>query len=824
MSPKLQQVRDRVRRAVSREPEAPEEEAEESTPPDEPPAREALLRSLERGRALDHALISQVRALLADGEPDSARALGLGLREHPETEALGRLAGGIVAHREGYAELAWDLLRPVPREAWTRFAVSEYVRSGLAVAPGEVLAELRSLVADDPPEVRSKSWHDMLAPVFGYGESALARQIYERFDRHAREDENPWDEADRKRDWMRPWIAADPGSPTAPATGRRTFAVIDYGHPGADRASANLGDHVQSIASLGHLVRHQRVRLHGRDELADLLERLRGRTRPERRLDDVEAELDVITVHRDASMYEAVPEDTWTLCFGWYMHALFGIRHGFPLHRNLRPIFISFHCNKRGLLTPEAIEYLRRYGPVGCRDWNTVFLLLSLDVPAFFSGCLTTTIDTVFPDREPPARDAPLAYVDVEDMPEDAVAFHHSDLAVRERPFVANVERALELLETYRGEHRAVVTSRLHCYLPVRSIGADVEFRPSNRSDIRFDGLIGLDDGAFAAMREDIDGKLEQVFRAILTGRPEDEVYALWRELTADQVAEAERRRHEAAPPAPAVEPELEAVQEKTVTRGTTADDAIHVAVVVPRGGANDVSVLVASLLEHASRPLHVWVLGLPGSGKVEERLGQRFPELAVTRRWIRDLGETTARLLIADLLSDVERLVVLPLPAVATADVAELADLDLGDHALAAPLRPGTKEVSGFGVIHNAALRLDERTELSAALRRTAHARHRFDFDAFTHDVLVLDLARLRAERFGERSLELVRQYGLDDLEVLHYRFGPEHAELPQRWATVPTRTPQREPGLLYWADGVKPSQPELTAERERWRAYRTS
>ena len=166
----------------------------------------------------------------------------------------------------------------------------------------------------------------------------------------------------------------------------------------------------------------------------------------------------------------------------------------------------------------------------------------------------------------------------------------------------------------------------------------------------------------------------------------------------------------------------------------------------------------------------------------------------------------------------------VLPIPAVATADVAELADLDLGGHALAAPLRPGTKEVSGFGVIHNAALRLDERTELSGALRRTAHARHRFDFDAFTHDVLVLDLARLRAERFGERALELVRQYGLDDLEVLHYLFGPEHAELPQRWATVPTRTPQREPGLLYWADGVKPSQPELTAERERWRAYRTS
>ena len=85
-------------------------------------------------------------------------------------------------------------------------------------------------------------------------------------------------EASRQRDWMRPWVAADPDSPTAPAPpgGRRTFAVMDYGHPGADRASANIGDHVQSIASLGHLVRHQGVRLHGRDDLVDLLERARA--------------------------------------------------------------------------------------------------------------------------------------------------------------------------------------------------------------------------------------------------------------------------------------------------------------------------------------------------------------------------------------------------------------------------------------------------------------------------------------------------------------------------------------------------------------------
>ena len=46
-----------------------------------------------------------------------------------------------------------------------------------------------------------------------------------------------------------------------------------------------------------------------------------------------------------------------------------------------------------------------------------------------------------------------------------------------------------------------MVTSRLNCYLPVLSLGVDVEFRPENRSDIRFDGLIDIGDDAFAAIR-----------------------------------------------------------------------------------------------------------------------------------------------------------------------------------------------------------------------------------------------------------------------------------------------------------------------------------
>ena len=492
--------------------------------------------------------------------------------------------------------------------------------------PSATLDEIRQLAADDPPEVTAKSWFDALAPVFGYGAQDVARVVFEAFERHASEDSPVWPSAAAHRDWMRPWIAADAGSPTAPSPGgRRTFAVVDYGHPGANRASANIGDHVQSIASLGHLVRHRGVRLHGREDLVGLLGSSATARVPELRSDDVDADLEVMTIHRDASMYEAIPEDTWVLCFGWYMHALFSMRHGFPLHRNLRPIFISFHCNKRELLTPDAVEYLKRYGPVGCRDWTTVYLLLSLGVPAFFSGCLTTTINTVFPDlAEAPPADAPVAYVDAapEDVPEGGVTYKHSSGAVRRRSFVENVYAAVDLLETYRGKHRAVVTSRLHCYLPVRSLGVKVDFRPKNPSDVRFDGLLGIDDKAFGAIRDGLTDKLEQVFTAILTGRPEEDVYALWREITAADVAAAEERRMAAVRLTPVAADIAGQVDGRAVPRPSRTSArrprrrarTCTARCSLRKRGERQLSVLIASLLEHASRPLHVWGLALPGA------------------------------------------------------------------------------------------------------------------------------------------------------------------------------------------------------------------
>ena len=58
---------------------------------------------------------------------------------------------------------------------------------------------------------------------------------------------------------------------------------------------------------------------------------------------------------------------------------------------------MSFHLQAIDALDEPTIEYLRTYGPIGCRDWTTVDLLLSAGVDAFFTGCVTTTVDAVFP-------------------------------------------------------------------------------------------------------------------------------------------------------------------------------------------------------------------------------------------------------------------------------------------------------------------------------------------------------------------------------------------------------------------------------------------
>jgi hypothetical protein len=735
------------------------------------------------------------------------------------------LEGGVAAASAGYLERAWALLRDLPPSVWALSAPDAYARAGLTVEPEHALREIRIVAASAPSYVTASGWLELCSRVFGYGDQVLARDLWARLDAAVGDGEGVEKFVVQSRDWLKKWVEASVDELDAPRPphGTVSYAVVDYGHPGRARASANIGDHVQTVASLGHLLKHQNLTFTGEPELVDLANRLAKRVRPERERRGVAGNVQLMTLERDASMYQEIPPDTWMLGFGWYMHPIFEMRYGFPFHKNLRPLFVSFHVNQRELLTPEAIDYLKQYAPIGCRDHTTADVLLSAGVPAFFSGCITTTTTTLFPDVPPPPEDALTGYVDVDlsKVPIGSPLYRQSADVVRFTPFVENVDIAVDMLDRYRRHHRRMVTSRLHAYLPGRSIGLDIDFRPGNLADPRFVGLNPLDDSQFAAIRDGIDGLLEPVLGLALGGAPVDEVYARWRELTEPLV---ERSRARLAEPA-AAEPLRTTLVEDAASRvvRTPAEvraEAIHVVVHMRRGQRPLVRRLLASIRKHTSSPVHVWVTHRGLDPQVEKLAGSRLTITAIDLAGLGDdlvrpdgsrLPESELeRLVTPALLADVDRYVVLPPNAVLTEDLAGLAGTDLGGHPLAATSTVGGPHaVSGFHIFHAFARRLGEtdledRAARAAELRRTMHARHAFDFAAFDMDVLVLDAAEFRSRGLVTDLASYVERFGLTYRAALHAALGPDRAVLPERWNVIPERSAETDPALVRLAPGA--------------------
>ena len=67
-----------------------------------------------------------------------------------------------------------------------------------------------------------------------------------------------------------------------------------------------------------------------------------------------------------------------------------------PPSKKIIPLFISFHINpsiKGELLKKESLEYFKKHEPIGCRDYYTRDLLIEKGIKAYFSSCITTSLN-----------------------------------------------------------------------------------------------------------------------------------------------------------------------------------------------------------------------------------------------------------------------------------------------------------------------------------------------------------------------------------------------------------------------------------------------
>ncbi|WP_312602896.1 polysaccharide pyruvyl transferase family protein [Acinetobacter schindleri] len=181
---------------------------------------------------------------------------------------------------------------------------------------------------------------------------------------------------------------------------------------------------------------------------------------------------------------------------------------------NLIPLFVSLHINSSAadrMLSKNGITYLKKHEPIGCRDHYTVRLLKDKGIKAYFTGCLTLTLDSYA--KKEPNNEGKIYIVDpLYGFPNKDRIFtntkslikgilkgdilnmnssnefmqkifsksllNNAEYIKQELPSKKYTEKekfqlAEDLLEKY-STAKLVITSRIHCALPCLALGTPV--------------------------------------------------------------------------------------------------------------------------------------------------------------------------------------------------------------------------------------------------------------------------------------------------------------------------------------------------------------
>lgn len=223
--------------------------------------------------------------------------------------------------------------------------------------------------------------------------------------------------------------------------------------------------------------------------------------------------------------------ETKLIMNGWFTHNL----KDWTPSDDIIPLFVSFHMNNTAapyMLSEKGIAYLKAHEPIGCRDKFTVKILKEKGIDAYFTGCLTLTLDSYKVDDSERGDDVYI--VDpLYNYPRKEKVFYDFKATIRSimngKAFQLNKKfkhfknfMDEELLEkgkfvnqeppsnTYSDEEKfamaeevlnkyarakLVITSRIHCALPCLALGTPVIFINGFDSFVdscRFDGILEL--------------------------------------------------------------------------------------------------------------------------------------------------------------------------------------------------------------------------------------------------------------------------------------------------------------------------------------------
>jgi len=196
-----------------------------------------------------------------------------------------------------------------------------------------------------------------------------------------------------------------------------------------------------------------------------------------------------------------------TIINGWFMQHKSGYwdllrpppDKSWPPSPAIDPFFISIHFTGTFLSTvfsDEHIEYLKKHAPIGARDFFTLHELQKRNIPSYFSGCLTLTLENNYKERNDiiylvDLDDRCVNYIKSKVTSPVVVVTHGRSMF----PFLNHEQRlqyAEYILDLYR-KAKCVVTTRLHAAMPCLAFQTPVlmltTVRKGSPIDARFTGL-----------------------------------------------------------------------------------------------------------------------------------------------------------------------------------------------------------------------------------------------------------------------------------------------------------------------------------------------
>jgi len=185
---------------------------------------------------------------------------------------------------------------------------------------------------------------------------------------------------------------------------------------------------------------------------------------------------------------------------GYFMGSI-----NWPPADNVIPIPFAFHLSpsyEKVVCSEEGLRYLKSHQPIGCRDKGTVKKLKKYGVDAYYSKCVTLTLEK----RAITPKMGKVYIVGVtktlqkiipKSVLEDSIYVEQSKIELPNVPDEKRRELAEHLIDGFKKNASLVITSRIHCAMPCIAMGIPVVFLFNHRkkSDYRvhlIEDLVGI--------------------------------------------------------------------------------------------------------------------------------------------------------------------------------------------------------------------------------------------------------------------------------------------------------------------------------------------